>query len=161
MNKKILFHLMGMSQKDYILKFALPLVTISIVFSFVISFVAPDIIVGSVKMIVYAIPLIMLVVGVMYPITVYQNKKASIDNNMHYYITHLGVLSTSQMPRKDLLQAVSKMESYEALADETGKVYMLMNDWNLSLAQACRFIARRTPADPLGCLGTAILAIKN
>lgn len=147
MNKETLFHLLGMSEKEYILKFALPLLALGVVFSLIIPFVAPDIITGSVKLIVYAIPLVMLVVAVMYPLTVYNNTKASIDNNMHYYITHLGVLSTSQMPRKDLLQAVSKMESYEALADETAKVYMLMNDWNLSLAQACRFIARRTPSE--------------
>jgi flagellar protein FlaJ len=147
MNRKALFSQMGMSEKDYIVKYALPMIAMGVAFPLIIVLIAPDVAAGPGKIIIILIPLVMLCMAVMYPFSIYNSKKVSIDNHIHYYVTHMGVLSTSQMGRKDLLEKVSKMKSYGSLASETGKVYMLMNDWNLSLAQACRFIARRTPSE--------------
>jgi len=147
MNSKKLFHVMGISQKDYLMKFALPLMTMGIAFPILIILIIPDLVTGSIKTVVYIIPLVFLILIMFYPNTVYQSKRMQIDQNMHYYITHMGVLSTSQMSRKELLERISKNEAYEFLAEETGKIYMLMDDWGLSLAQACRFIARRTPSE--------------
>jgi len=138
---------MGISQKDYLMKFALPLMIMGIAFPILIILIIPDLITGSIKTVVYIIPLFFLILLMFYPNTVYQSKRMQIDQNMHYYITHMGVLSTSQMSRKELLERLSKNEAYEFLAEETGKIYMLMEDWGLSLAQACRFIARRTPSE--------------
>jgi flagellar protein FlaJ len=147
MNKKILFHVLGISQKQYIIRFAIPIMSMGIIFPVVMVLVAPDLIQGYLRMIIYLIPVVLFFIVIFYPYTVYQNKTLQIDENMHYYITHLGVLSTSQMSRKELLKRVASNEAYGYLADETDKIYMLMNDWGLSLAQACRFIARRTPSE--------------
>ncbi len=147
MNSKKLFHVMGVSQKDYFIKFVLPLMTMGIAFPTLIILIAPDLVTGSIKTVVYMIPLVLLFLTLFYPVSVYQSKRIQIDQNMHYYITHMGVLSTSQMSRKELLKRLSNNEAYEYLAEETGKIYMLMEDWGLSLAQSCRFIARRTPSE--------------
>ena len=32
------------------------------------------------------------------------------------------------------------------MAEETRKIFLLMEKWNRNLSQACRFIARRTPS---------------
>lgn len=147
MNQKILFHVMGISQKEYIIRFVIPIMSMGIIFPVVMVLVAPDLLQGNLRIIMYLIPVMLFFLVMFYPFTVYQNKKLQIDENMHYYITHLGVLSTSQLPRKELLKRVASNEAYEYLAEETDKIYMLMNDWGLSLAQACRFIARRTPSE--------------
>jgi len=147
MNSKILFHVLGTSQKDYIIRFALPLMAMGILFPFLIIILAPDLVTGNIKIVVSLIPLALLFVVLFYPFSVYQNKKLQIDQNMHYYITHMGVLSTSQMSRKELFKRLSKNDAYGYLAEDTGKIYMLMDDWDLSLARSCRFIARRTPSE--------------
>ncbi len=147
MNQKILFHVMGISPKEYIIRFVIPIMSMGIIFPVVMVLVAPDLVQGNLRIIMYLIPFMLFFLVMFYPFTVYQNKKLQIDENMHYYITHLGVLSTSQMSRKELLKRVANNEAYGYLAEETDKIYMLMNDWGLSLAQACRFIARRTPSE--------------
>lgn len=147
MNSKILFHVLGTSQKDYIIRFALPLMAMGILFPVLIIILAPDLVTGNIKTVVYLIPLALLFVVIFYPYSVYQNKKIQIDQNMHYYITHMGVLSTSQMSRKELFKRLSENDAYGYLAEETGKIYMLMDNWGLSLARSCRFIARRTPSE--------------
>lgn len=147
MNTKKIFHVLGISQKDYIIRFALPIMVMGIIFPVLMTFLAPDLVTGDIKTVVYLIPLILLLIIIFYPISVFQNKKLQIDQNIHYYITHMGVLSTSQMARKELFERLSKNEAYEYLAEETGKIHMLMEDWGFNLAQACRFIARRTPSD--------------
>jgi len=138
---------MGISPKEYIIRFVIPIMSMGIIFPVVMVLVAPDLIQGNLLIIMYLIPLMLFFLVIFYPFTVYQNKKLQIDENMHYYITHLGVLSTSQMSRKELLKRVASNEAYGYLAEETDKIYMLMDDWGLSLAQACRFIARRTPSE--------------
>ena len=138
---------MGISPKEYIIRFVIPIMSMGIIFPVVMVLVAPDLIQGNLRIIMYLIPLMLFFLVIFYPFTVYQNKKLQIDENMHYYITHLGVLSTSQMSRKELLKRVASNEAYGYLAEETDKIYMLMDDWGLSLAQACRFIARRTPSE--------------
>lgn len=147
MNQKILFHVMGISQKEYIIRFVIPIMSMGIIFPVVLVLVAPDLLQGNLRIIMYLIPVMLFFLVMFYPFTVYSNKKLQIDENMHYYITHLGVLSTSQMSRKELLKRVASNEAYGYLAEETDKIYMLMNDWGLSFAQACRFIARRTPSE--------------
>jgi flagellar protein FlaJ len=149
MNQKILFHVMGISQKEYIIRFVIPIMSMGMIFPALMVLIAPDLFQGDLRTIIYLIPVILFFLVIFYPFTVYQKKKLQIDENMHYYITHLGVLSTSQMSRKELLKRVASNEAYGYLAEETDKIYMLMNDWGLSLAQACRFIARRTPSELL------------
>ncbi len=115
-------------------------------FPVIIQIAAPSIMEGSVRTVLYLVPFLMLILIVMYPVNALESKRMQIDQNIHYYITHMGVLATSQMQLKDLFKRLSGNKAYEYLAKETEKVYILMEDWNISFAQACRFIARRTPS---------------
>ncbi len=72
--------------------------------------------------------------------------KNEIDSNIHFYITHMGALSTSEIDRKELMKILSERKEYKALAEETRKIFLLMDKWRRNLAQACRFISRRTPS---------------
>jgi flagellar protein FlaJ len=65
---------------------------------------------------------------------------------MHYYITQMGSIATAETPRIDIVRIVSENEDYQELAEETKKIYDLVTVWHLSLADACRFISKRTPS---------------
>lgn len=138
---------MGMTPSDYIKRFAIPILLLGFGFPVLIQIAAPDIMVGDIALALWSIPFFFIILIVMYPMNTLASMKIQIDQNIHYYVTHMGVLATSQMQLKDLLYSLSRNEAYEYLGKETGKIYMLMNDWKLSFAQSCRFIARRTPSD--------------
>ncbi len=140
------FNCMGMTPREYLLRFALPLLAMGILFPVILLTLTPDLLTGSIKLIIFSIPLVFLLLIGMYPLSVLEAKRNQIDLNMHYYVTHMGVLATSNMSRKDILRRLSRHEAYGYLAEETGRIYSLIHHWNLSLADACRFIARQTPS---------------
>jgi flagellar protein FlaJ len=94
----------------------------------------------------YSFPLLILVYAVLYPKIIADRRKREIDNNMHYYITHWGVLSRAEIKIMDLLKDLSKKKEYKALAEETGYIHSLQDKWSKTFSDACRFARRRTPS---------------
>jgi flagellar protein FlaJ len=94
----------------------------------------------------YIFPLLILVYAILYPKISADRRRAEIDNNMHYYITHWGVLSRAEIKMKDLLKELSERKEYKALAEETGYVHSLQDKWSKTFPDACRFARRRTPS---------------
>ena len=102
--------------------------------------------VGLFSIVFYVIPIFVLIVVVLFPRIIKSRKRKEIEDNIHFYITHLGALATSEIGRKEMMKILSERKEYKALAEETRKIYLLMEKWNKSLAQACRFVAKRTPS---------------
>ena len=137
---------MDMTQEQYMKKFALPVAGMGLFFPLIMLLIVPSLVSGIFLYVLLLVPVLCIGLVIFYPISVMGAKKSEIDLNMHYYITHMGVLAASNMARKEVIHHLSMHEAYGYLATETGKIYSLMNDWNLSLAQACRFISKRTPS---------------
>jgi flagellar protein FlaJ len=146
MNTKVIFHCLGISQQNYIKKFVVPVLILAIMFPLLILILVPSIIQGTMVIGIILVPLALFSIVIIYPISSLEGKKKDIDNNMHYYITHMGVLATSQMSRIDLLLKLSHTEAYGYLAKETGRIYALIYYWHVSFPVACRFIGNRTPS---------------
>ncbi|MFA4957010.1 MAG: archaellar assembly protein FlaJ [Candidatus Methanoperedens sp.] len=146
MNPKVIFHCLGMSQQNYFKKFVIPVLILAILFPVIIILLVPSILQGAMVIGIILVPLALFSIVIIYPISSLEGKKKDIDNNMHYYITHMGVLATSQMSRIDLLLKLSHTEAYGYLAKETGRIYALVFYWHVSFPVACRFIGNRTPS---------------
>ncbi len=101
---------------------------------------------GLFAILLYMIPMFILLTALLYPRIVKGKIRREIEDNIHFYITHLGALATSEVSRKEMMRMLSERKEYKALAEETKKIYLLMEKWNKNLAQACRFLARRTPS---------------
>jgi flagellar protein FlaJ len=140
------FKNLGMEPKAYFKKFALPIVAFGFLFSILLLALLPSIFVGTAAYIPYLIPVICIVFAFSYPLSLLAAKASRIDNNMHYYITQMGSIATAETPRIDIVRIVSENADYQELADETKKIYDLVTVWHLSLADACRFISKRTPS---------------
>jgi flagellar protein FlaJ len=140
------FKNLGMEPKAYFKKFALPIVAFGFLFSILLLALLPSIFVGTAAYIPYLIPVICIVFAFSYPLSLLAAKASRIDNNMHYYITQMGSIATAETPRIDIVRIVSENTDYQELADETKKIYDLVTVWHLSLADACRFISKRTPS---------------
>jgi len=101
---------------------------------------------GLFSILLYCIPLFIQLVALLYPKIVMGRVRKEIEDNIHFYITHMGALATSEVSRKEMMRILSERKEYKALAEETRKIYVLMDKWNKNLAQACRFLAKRTPS---------------
>ncbi len=101
---------------------------------------------GTFRILFLAVPIFIVLPALLYIKMIEMRMKNEIDNNIHFYITHMGTLSTSEIDRKELMKILSERSEYKALAEETRKIFLLMSKWRRNLAQACRFIAKRTPS---------------
>ncbi len=93
------------------------------------------------------IPFISLFYPLIYPYLKIDNRKQEIDSKIPFFITNFGVLSISDVDRKEMLNIISKKKELKYLAKEIDKIYLLVNKWNRSLAEACRFSSKRTPSE--------------
>lgn len=147
MDVKKAYASLNMPVARYMLQFALPLVGAGVAVVVLLRILAPALFQGIFAPLVYAIPVYFMVLAAIYPYTVAEGKKSQINNNIHFFITHMGVLATANIPRSDIMRMLGEKKEYGALAEETRKIFNLVDSWNMSLAEACRFISKRTPSD--------------
>lgn len=91
-------------------------------------------------------PIFALVYAFVFPYVKLDNRKREIESKSHFFITAFGVLSKTDVDRKWLLKILSEKRELRFLARELNKIHILVAEWNQSLAQASRFISKRTPS---------------
>lgn len=136
---------LGISVLEFLTKYILPVFVLSLVASIVIYYFISDLL-GMFAPILLGIPLFVNLVIALYPKILADKERAKIEQNMHLLITVLGVLSTTDIRRIDVFKVASENEELGPLADEMGKIVKLVNTWSMSLDEACRFQAKRTPS---------------
>jgi archaeal flagellar protein FlaJ len=72
--------------------------------------------------------------------------RKEMDNRIHFYITHMGVLATARLPPVDILEKLGEKKEYGALSEASAQIASLVRRWNMSLPEACRFVAERSPS---------------
>lgn len=95
------------------------------------------------------IPLLgILILGsaVMFPKIQQDQRRKSMEERFHIYITHMTVLATTNIDRVEVFRRVASEDEYGALAEETRRVVQLVDTWNQSLDDACRMRAKKVPS---------------
>ncbi len=138
----------GMSLERYFKFVFAPLAIIALIVLILATFLSSLLFksIGLFAVLLYFVPAFLILIAVLYPKIIIGRVRNQIDNNIHFYITHMGALATSDIDRKEMMKIISNRKEYRALAEETRKIFLLMEKWNRNLSQACRFIARRTPS---------------
>lgn len=93
--------------------------------------------------------LLAVFVALLYPKILEGRKKKQTRERFHLFLTHITVLSLSNIERAEVFRRLSEMEEYKALADEMSRVVALVDGLNQSLDDSCRRRAKRTPSDLL------------
>lgn len=136
-----------LSMKEYLRKVLLPSVALSVAMFVVVSILMKLINLPlGLRLLLFAIPIILLIYAAVYPYIVADSKKISINSKLPYFITYFAVLSTSEMGRSDLIKVLASDPKLGAIATELKKVYMIVDKLHRSLPEAFRFLARRTPS---------------
>jgi len=129
----------------FLAKRVLPVGVGCLALAFVIkSFLAPHDLVPV--YLLYGIPAFVFAAVVAYPVMQWQKKRSEIDHNMHLFITRMGSLATTDLPRKKLFKLLSEVKDYGALSDEVKKIYVLMDNWHFSLSEAARYRSKKSPS---------------
>ncbi|ADG13756.1 Type II secretion system F domain protein [Methanocaldococcus infernus ME] len=133
----------GLNPKEYFIKIVVP----SFIVSILLIIIAIKFFSGVILYLFIVLALLILGVALAYPYILLDNLKNKINERLHIFITKFGTLSITDLNRKDLLKILSEeKEELGQLAEESRKLYVLVDKWSRSLAEACRFLAQRTPS---------------
>ena len=88
-------------------------------------------------------------VGLIYPKLVADRKRREIREQFHLFLTHITVLSTTNIERVEIFRTLAQVDEYGALAEEMGRITALVDTWNQSLDDACRRRSKRVPSELL------------
>ncbi|MCX2818422.1 archaellar assembly protein FlaJ [Haladaptatus sp. F3-133] len=88
-----------------------------------------------------------IIVAVVYPKVSLESRKTEINEKFHIYLTHMTVLSTTNIDRVEVFRELSKEEEYGEIAKETRRIIEIVETWNQSLDDACKRRSKKVPSD--------------
>jgi archaeal flagellar protein FlaJ len=109
---------------------------------------------GAAQPMLLLIPLTIIVLALAgplaYPYYGIERIKVNIHENIHYFITYAGSLSTLHVKRRQLFRFASQRVEYGEIAKVMEKVSYLSDYWNLGLVKTCRKLSTLVPSKILG-----------
>ena len=132
MNK--IFAAVGVNDfKSYVQKYFLPVFLLDFITLFVFLFGFNNIILKWVGIILFIIVLIVLFT---YPMMVIDKQSKDIEQNLHYFITYAGALSTVNLERKDMFNDLASKIRYKEIAKGFKKLLYLVEAIKLDFSTA-------------------------
>ena len=92
---------------------------------------------------------LVFVAAALYPKVYLSQRKVAIEKQLHLVMTHMTVLSTTNIDRMEVFRTLAAEEEYGILADEIAHVVHLVDTWNQSLDDACRRRAKEVASPAL------------
>lgn len=77
-------------------------------------------------------------VAIIYPKTRKDRRGRRIRGQFHLFLTHITVLSLTNIERVEVFRTLAQINEYGPLADEMAQITALVDTWNQSLDDACR-----------------------
>ncbi len=141
----------GIDSKRYLIYWAVPSVVGSALIFASLIIMLPEIFGGLLLIVLFSIAVMLIAtIFISLPYLWWQNRRTKIEQEMHLFITRVGVLSTSEISRKGIFDIAMEMKEYGELAKEVNKIFVLVDTWGLSIGDACRRIAKSTPSIMFG-----------
>jgi len=85
--------------------------------------------------------------AILYPKILLSQRKRGLNNQFHLVVTHMTVLSTTNIDRMEVFRRLSEQDQYGEMAAEIGRIVELVDTWNQSLDDACRRRAKEVPSE--------------
>jgi flagellar protein FlaJ len=140
------YRYMEMSARRYALVVLLP-ATLFALGTVVVAVAAP---VGlTVRLPLVGLGLLAAAVAVFYPKVVQDRRSREIRERFHLFLTHITVLSMTNIDRVEIFRTLAEVDEYGALATEMGHIVALVDTWNQSLDDACRLRSKRADSELL------------
>ncbi len=85
--------------------------------------------------------------GIAYPKVALDSRRIEMENRFHLMVTHMTVLSTTNIDRMEVFRKLAQEEEYGELTVEMRRIVQLVDTWNQSLDDALRRRAKEVPSD--------------
>jgi len=138
---------LGMPFRRYLLFFALPATMIGLIAGIAVWFTVSDVISGpgSVFLII-VFPLLSFGATIAYPVAQVSAEAIQIEQDMHMFMTRMGILSMGESAEKGMFDVLKEMGDYGALAHEIQAIETLVTKWHTNLPEAARIVGRQSPS---------------
>ncbi len=137
---------MEMDSKTYVFAVLLP-VALLFVGSVVLAVVWETLFL--VRLLLPVLGLVFLGTGIAYPKLAVDHRRIEMENRFHLMVTHMTVLSTTNIDRMEVFRKLAAEEEYGELTVENRRIVQLVDTWNQSLDDALRRRAKEVPSDSL------------
>ena len=102
-----------------------------------------------VRLLLPVLGLVFLGTGIAYPKLAVDRRRIEMENRFHLMVTHMTVLSTTNIDRMEVFKKLSQEDEYGELTVENRRIVQLVDTWNQSLDDALRRRAKEVPSDSL------------
>ena len=138
---------LGMPFGRYLLFFSLPATTIGLFAGIAVWFTVSDVIIGPTAiLLVLAFPLLSFAATIAYPVAQVSAEAIQIEQDMHMFMTRMGILSMGESAEKGMFDVLKEMGDYGALAHEIQAIETLVTKWHTNLPEAARIVGRQSPS---------------
>ncbi|MEE2649928.1 MAG: type II secretion system F family protein [Candidatus Thermoplasmatota archaeon] len=138
---------LGMPFGRYLLLFALPATILGLVAGISVWYSVSDVMTGaSALILILAFPLLTLAATLVYPVTQVSAEAIQIEQDMHMFMTRMGILSMGESAEKGMFDVLKEMGDYGALAHEIQAIETLVTKWHTNLPEAARIVGRQSPS---------------
>ncbi|MBR79730.1 MAG: hypothetical protein CMA88_02975 [Euryarchaeota archaeon] len=138
---------LGMPFSRYLLIFSLPITLVGLVAGITVWYTVSDVITGlGAAMLILLFPLLCLAATILYPIAQVSAEAIQIEQDMHMFMTRMGILSMGESAEKGMFDVLKEMGDYGALAHEIQAIETLVTKWHTNLPEAARIVGRQSPS---------------
>ena len=131
----------------YLMLFALPATLLGLVAGISVWYSVSDVMTGaSAVILILAFPFLTLAATLIYPVTQVSAEAIQIEQDMHMFMTRMGILSMGESAEKGMFDVLKEMGDYGALAHEIQAIETLVTKWHTNLPEAARIVGRQSPS---------------
>jgi flagellar protein FlaJ len=102
-----------------------------------------------VRLLLPVLGLVFLGTGIAYPKLAVDRRRIEMENRFHLMVTHMTVLSTTNIDRMEVFRKLAHEDEYGELTVENNRIVQLVDTWNQRLDDALRRRAKEVPSDSL------------
>ena len=138
---------LGMPFRRYLLFFSLPATLIGLIAGLAVWFSTGGAITGiGAVALVLLFPLLTFAGTILYPVAQVSAEAIQIEQDMHMFMTRMGILSMGESAEKGMFDVLKEMGDYGALAHEIQAIETLVTKWHTNLPEAARIVGRQSPS---------------
>ena len=138
---------LGMPFRRYLLFFSLPATIVGLIAGFTVWYTVSDVITGlGAVFLILLFPMLSLAATILYPIAQVSAEAIQIEQDMHMFMTRMGILSMGESAEKGMFDVLKEMGDYGALAHEIQAIETLVTKWHTNLPEAARIVGRQSPS---------------
>jgi len=138
---------LGMPFSRYLLLFSLPATLMGLIAGVAVWYTVSDVVTGAgAVFLILAFPLLTFAATIGYPIAQVSAEAIQIEQDMHMFMTRMGILSLGESAEKGMFDILKEMGDYGALAHEIQAIETLVSKWHTNLPEAARIVGRQSPS---------------